>query len=51
MSGSVLIVDDEPSVGELVRGYLGRDGYRVRSGGGARRGRPKPVASSWPRDR
>jgi two-component system, OmpR family, response regulator len=27
--GNVLLVEDEPSVGELVRGYLGRDGYRV----------------------
>src|ERR1700747_2007918 len=27
--GIVLLVEDEPSVGELVRGYLGRDGYRV----------------------
>jgi DNA-binding response OmpR family regulator len=29
MPGMVLLVEDEPSVGELVRGYLGRDGYRV----------------------
>ncbi|MBV8079558.1 MAG: response regulator transcription factor [Actinobacteria bacterium] len=29
MSGTVLLVEDEPSVGELVRSYLGRDGYRV----------------------
>jgi DNA-binding response OmpR family regulator len=29
MAGTVLLVEDEPSVGELVRGYLGRDGYRV----------------------
>jgi DNA-binding response OmpR family regulator len=29
MSGTVLLVEDEPSVGELVRGYLSRDGYRV----------------------
>ena len=29
MSGTVLLVEDEPSVGELVRGYLTRDGYRV----------------------
>ena len=29
MSGNVLLVEDEPSVGELVRSYLGRDGYRV----------------------
>ncbi len=29
MAGSVLLVEDEPSVGELVQGYLGRDGYRV----------------------
>jgi DNA-binding response OmpR family regulator len=27
--GTLLLVEDEPSVGELVRGYLGRDGYRV----------------------
>ncbi|HEX7082508.1 MAG TPA: response regulator transcription factor [Gaiellaceae bacterium] len=26
---AVLLVEDEPSVGELVRGYLGRNGYRV----------------------
>jgi len=29
MAGTLLLVEDEPSVGELVRGYLGRDGYRV----------------------
>jgi DNA-binding response OmpR family regulator len=29
MTGTLLLVEDEPSVGELVRGYLGRDGYRV----------------------
>jgi DNA-binding response OmpR family regulator len=29
MAGTVLLVEDEPSVGELVRTYLGRDGYRV----------------------
>jgi DNA-binding response OmpR family regulator len=29
MLGTILLVEDEPSVGELVRGYLGRDGYRV----------------------
>ena len=29
MAGHVLLVEDEPSVGELVRGYLARDGYRV----------------------
>jgi DNA-binding response OmpR family regulator len=29
MAGNVLLVEDEPSVGELVRGYLGRDGYNV----------------------
>ncbi len=29
MSGTILLVEDEPSVGELVRGYLSRDGYRV----------------------
>jgi DNA-binding response OmpR family regulator len=29
MAGTVLLVEDEPSVGELVRGYLSRDGYRV----------------------
>src|ERR1700761_3424433 len=29
MAGTVLLVEDEPSVGELVRGYLGRNGYRV----------------------
>jgi DNA-binding response OmpR family regulator len=27
--GTVLLVEDEPSVGELVRGYLARDGYTV----------------------
>jgi len=26
---AVLLVEDEPSVGELVRGYLARDGYHV----------------------
>jgi len=25
MAGNVLLVEDEPSVGELVRGYLDRD--------------------------
>ena len=29
MAGNILLVEDEPSVGELVRGYLTRDGYRV----------------------
>jgi two-component system, OmpR family, response regulator len=29
MGGTVLLVEDEPSVGELVRSYLARDGYRV----------------------
>jgi DNA-binding response OmpR family regulator len=29
VAGTVLLVEDEPSVGELVRGYLGRDGYNV----------------------
>jgi DNA-binding response OmpR family regulator len=29
VAGTVLLVEDEPSVGELVRGYLSRDGYRV----------------------
>jgi DNA-binding response OmpR family regulator len=29
MAGTVLLVEDEPSVGELVRGYLMRNGYRV----------------------
>jgi DNA-binding response OmpR family regulator len=29
MDGTVLLVEDEPSVGELVRSYLTRDGYRV----------------------
>jgi DNA-binding response OmpR family regulator len=29
LAGTILLIEDEPSVGELVRGYLGRDGYRV----------------------
>jgi DNA-binding response OmpR family regulator len=29
VAGTVLLVEDEPSVGELVKGYLSRDGYRV----------------------
>src|SRR5271154_5739218 len=29
MPGTVLLVEDEPSVGELVRSYLSRNGYRV----------------------
>ena len=29
MAGTILLVEDEPSVGELVRSYLGRDGYHV----------------------
>jgi DNA-binding response OmpR family regulator len=29
VAGTVLLVEDEPSVGELVRGYLSRDGFRV----------------------
>jgi DNA-binding response OmpR family regulator len=29
VAGTVLLVEDEPSVGELVRAYLTRDGYRV----------------------
>src|ERR1700759_1842284 len=29
MGGTILLVEDEPSVGELVRGYLQKSGYRV----------------------
>src|SRR5262245_61943810 len=29
MAGTVLLVEDEPSVGELVRSYVGRDGFHV----------------------
>jgi DNA-binding response OmpR family regulator len=29
MAGNVLLVEDEPSVGELIRSYLTRDGYNV----------------------
>ena len=29
MAGHVLLVEDEPSVGELVRGYLMRDGWTI----------------------
>ena len=29
MSGHVLLVEDEPSVGELIRGYLVKDGWTV----------------------
>ena len=29
MGGALLLVEDEPSVGELVRSYLARDGYHV----------------------
>jgi DNA-binding response OmpR family regulator len=29
VTGTVLLVEDEPSVGELVRGYLAKDGYSV----------------------
>jgi two-component system response regulator ResD len=29
MAGTILLVEDEPSVGELVRGYLARNGWRV----------------------
>ena len=29
MAGTVLLVEDEPSVGQLVRGYLAREGYQV----------------------
>src|SRR5262245_63365015 len=29
MTGTILLGEDEPSVGELVHGYLTRDGYRV----------------------
>jgi two-component system response regulator RegX3 len=29
MTGTILLVEDEPSVGELVRGYLQREGYRI----------------------
>jgi len=29
MMRTVLLVEDEPSVGELVRSYLSRDGYRI----------------------
>jgi DNA-binding response OmpR family regulator len=29
MAGTVLLVEDEPSVGELVQAYLVRDGYQV----------------------
>jgi DNA-binding response OmpR family regulator len=29
VAGTVLLVEDEPSVGELIRGYLLKDGYQV----------------------
>jgi two-component system phosphate regulon response regulator PhoB len=29
VAGTVLLVEDEPSVGELIRGYLTKDGYQV----------------------
>ena len=29
MAGTILLVEDEPSVGELVRGYLQKSGYRI----------------------
>jgi DNA-binding response OmpR family regulator len=29
MAGTILVVEDEPAVGELVRGYLQKSGYRV----------------------
>jgi DNA-binding response OmpR family regulator len=29
MAGTILLVEDEPSVGGLVHGYLSRNGYRV----------------------
>jgi len=29
VAGTVLLVEDEPSVGELIRGYLVKDGYQV----------------------
>jgi len=29
MAGHVLLVEDEPSVGELIRGYLVRDGWTI----------------------
>src|SRR4029079_12026383 len=29
MAGTIVLVEEEPSVGELVRGYLQRSGYRV----------------------
>ena len=55
MAGHVLLVEDEPSVGELVRGYLARDGWTGDLGpvrrGGARRARPAPDADRHPRHR
>src|ERR1043165_4418520 len=29
MAGTILLVEDEPSVGELIRGYLQKSGYRA----------------------
>ena len=50
MAGTVLLIEDEPSVGELVRGYLARDGWTViwvRSGEEAPgRARAAPRAAS-----
>ena len=39
--GSVLVVDDEPTIAEVVSRYLERAGYRTRiAADGARRSRP-----------
>ncbi|CAO0826215.1 hypothetical protein SMICM17S_03457 [Streptomyces microflavus] len=50
--GRVLVVDDDPTVAEVVVGYLHRAGYAVERAGtgpqpwnGSRR--PGPTSSSW----
>ena len=48
--GTVLVVDDEPTIAEVVARYLERAGYRTRiAGDGPARSRPprRSVPTSW----
>ena len=45
MRGSVLVVDDEPTIGEVVSAYLRRAGYETRvAADGPRRSTRSPSA-------
>ena len=48
--GTILVVDDEPNIADLVELYLRRDGYRVVKAADRRRGRARghtPTGPAW----